>query len=143
MSFEVKGLTDFQHDLLKVANKSLPKESKQIMRKVGSKARTHVARKARREVNKRNPIDGYHKKFKRGKVFKNKNGEIVVRVTNSSRHAHLIENGYIQTFRDGSNAGFKRGKHVLGDGVEEFDSSGQYESMLSEWIDGLLKDGKL
>lgn len=156
MSFEMQGLSEFQRDLLKVANKRLPKETKKVMRKAGSKARTHVARKARSKVKKK--TGNYHKKFKRGKVFVNKNGETVVRIINSSPHAHLIEYGYRQVVqngrkdkdkdyraykRAGEEVGFVRGQHIVREGMDDFDNSGQYEGILSDWLDQLLKDGKL
>jgi len=139
--FEVKGLTEFQKDLLAVAQTRLPRETKQIMRKIGSKARTYVARKARSEVKK---VTGtYHKRWKRGKVFNGHNDELVVRVYNSSPHAHLIEDGHRMVTSDGQEIGFVAGKKVLEKGMKSFDDSGQFESLLSDWVDEMLKDGKL
>lgn len=138
---ELKGLTDFQKDLLAVAQKKLPKETNKIMRKVGNKARTHVARKARRIVKKKTGT--YHKKWKRGRVFKNSQGEIVVRVYNSSPHAHLIEDGHKQITKDKKVVGFVKGKKVLDKAMKEFDESGQFENMLSDWLDDMLRSGKL
>lgn len=138
---KITGLTEFQRDLLIVAEVNLPRESKQIMRKVGSKARTHVARKARREVKKL--TGNYHKKWKRGKVFKGHNGDFVVRVFNSSPHAHLIEDGHRMVTHDGEEVGFVRGRKVLDKGIKQFEESGQMESMVSDWLDDLLKDRKL
>lgn len=138
---ETKGLTEFQKDLLAMAQRKLPKESTKIMRKIGSKARTQVARKARSQVNK--VTGNYHKKWKRGKVFKGNEGELVVRVINSSPHAHLIENGHRMVTHDGDEIGFVQGKKVLEKGMKDFDSSGQFESMLSTWLDDLLDGGKL
>lgn len=151
----IEGLSDLQRDLLDVANKKLPKESIKIMRKAGSKARTQVARKARQEVKKK--TGKYHNKWKRGKVFKGIGGEMVVRVINSSPHAHLIEHGHRQVMNPpksegrgfipgkgiGEEVGFVPGKKVLDKGMRDFEASGQYENMLSKWLDELLKDGKL
>lgn len=138
---EMEGLTEFQKDLLDVAQSRFPKETKQIMRKVGNKARTYVARKARNEVKKL--TGNYHKHWKRGKVFKGHNDEWVVRVYNSSPHAHLIEDGHRLVTKDGKEIGFVQGKKVLEKGMKSFEDSGIFESMLSDWIDEMLKDGKL
>lgn len=138
---EVQGLTEFQKDLLSVAQKNLPKQSKQIMRKIGSKARTHVARKARANIKK--DTGNYHKKWKRGKVFIGNDGELVVRVINSSPHAHLIEHGHRMVTHDGEQRGFVPGKKVLEKGMKEFDDSGEFEGMLSGWLDDLLDSGDL
>lgn len=137
----VTGLTEFQKDLLIVAEASLPRESKKVMRKIGSKARTQVARKARREVKKKTGM--YHKKWKRGKVFKGHGGDLVVRVINSSPHAHLIEDGHRIVTPSGEEKGFVRGRKVLDKGIRQFEASGQMEGMLSVWLDDLLKDRKL
>lgn len=141
MSLEFNGLTDLQRDLLNIAQKKLPKETKKVMRKAGSKARTYVARKARSKVKKK--TGNYHKKWKRGKAFENDKGETVVRVLNSSPHAHLIEDGHILIGKTGEEVGFIRGRKVLDQGMQDFENSGQYEEILSDWLDQMLKDGKL
>jgi len=138
---EVKGLTEFQKDLLAVAQRDLPKESIKIMRKIGSKARTQVARVARSQV-----IDDtglYNSRWKRGKVFKGANGEMVVRVINSAPHAHLLEYGHRQVTKDGRDIGFVLGFRPLEKGMKQFEGTGQFETMLSDWVDDLLKDAKL
>ncbi|RIJ65528.1 HK97 gp10 family phage protein [Rummeliibacillus sp. POC4] len=141
MSMEMEGLTEFQNDLLEVAQKKLPKESLKIMRKVGSKARTKVARKARSIVHKQ--TGNYQKGFKRGKAFKDSEGKYVVRIINSQPHAHLIEYGHKQVTKDGRNIGFVPGKNILANGMAEFDSSGVYEKELLNWLDDLLESGDL
>lgn len=138
---EIHGLTEFQRDLLVTANVKIPKESKKILRKIGSKARTQVARTARTSVKRK--TGNYHKKWKRGKVFKGNTGGLVVRVINSSPHAHLIENGHRQVTKDGREVGFVPGKKVLDRGMLEFEASGKVEAMISEWLDDLLGDSGL
>lgn len=132
---ELKGLTEFQESLLRTS-KNVEKEIPKILRKVGSKGRTVVAKKARQKVKKL--TGNYHKKFKRGKVFKGDNGEWVVRVINSAPHAHLIEDGFMH-----ENGGFVRGKHVLKDGMAEFEASGVADEMFSDWLDELLESNGL
>lgn len=156
MSFEIEGLTEMQNALLDVAQRRLPTETKKVMRKAGSKMRVYVKRRAK-VIGVKNDI--YHKKFKRGKVFKNDRGEWVVRVVNSAPHAHLIEHGhrqvvqngrtrksdgrYIAYRRAGQEVGFVPGKKVMDKGAADFGRSGQYDEILGKWIDDLLKDGKL
>lgn len=141
MTLEIEGLTEFQKDLLDVAQNKLPKESLRVMRKIGSKARTKVARKARSTVKKK--TGNYHKGFKRGKAFKDSEEKYVVRVINSQPHAHLIEYGHQQVTKDGRNAGFVAGKSVLANGMGDFDSSGVFEEELLDWLDDLLESGDL
>lgn len=139
--FELTGLTEFQRDLLEVAQRRLPRETNKIMRKIGSKARTVVAKEARSKVKK--DTGTYHKRFKRGKVFKDASGQIVVRVINSSPHAHLIEHGHRQVSRGGTETGFVTGKKVMEHGIENFNNSGTFEKMLSDWLDDELTRGNL
>lgn len=141
MSIQMHGLTDFQKDLFDVATKKIPNEAPKLMRKIGSKARTKVASKSRSLVKKK--TGKYHKKWKRGKVFIGYNGEIVVRVYNSSPHAHLIEDGHRQVTSDGKVVGFVQGKKLLDKGMREFESSGDVENETVKWLDDLLKKAKL
>ncbi|USK54373.1 HK97 gp10 family phage protein [Cytobacillus solani] len=136
----IDGLSDFQRDLLDVAERKLPKEIPKVLRKIGSKARTNVAKKARREVKKR--TGNYSKGWKRGKVFKN-GRNVLVRVYNGSPHAHLIEDGHRQVTADGREVGFVPGKKVLEKSMIEFDNSGQVSEIVGEWLDDLLRKGKL
>jgi hypothetical protein len=138
MSMESNGFDNFEKMLLSKATK-LPKESMKIMRKMGSKVRTLVAKKARSQVNKK--TGNYHKAWKRGKAW-NSNGEFLVRVYNSSPHAHLIEHGHRIVNKNGEEKGFKEGQHVLQKAMNEFDDT-MMESMLDEWLEELLDGGKL
>lgn len=137
---EINGLSEFQKDLLRTS-KAVPKEMPKIMRKVGTKARSVVAKRARSDVKKL--TGNYHKSWKRGKVFIGNEGAMVVRVYNSSPHAHLIEDGHRQVTKDGQEVGFVPGKRVLEKGMGEFDSSGVAGDMLSDWVDELLEQNKL
>lgn len=138
---ELKGLNELQKDLLKTS-KAVPKEMPKIMRKIGSKARTLVAKRARRDVKKL--TGNYHKSWKRGKVFIGNDGATTVRVYNSSPHAHLIEDGHSMVSKTGEDLGaFVPGKRVLDKGMKEFDSSSIADEMLSDWVDELLRQNKL
>lgn len=140
MSLEIKSLDNFERMLLSKATKELPRESFQIMRKMGSKARTLVAKKARTTVKKKTGI--YQKSWKRGKAFKGKGDEYVIRVYNSSPHAHLIEDGHRQVTKDGKEVGFVKGQGVLDKAMREFEE-GEMVDMLEDWLDDLLESGKL
>lgn len=138
---EISGLTELQRDLLRTS-RNAPKLMPQIMRKVGSKARTTVAKRARSDVKKL--TGNYHKSWKRGKVFIGQDGAMVVRVYNASPHAHLIEDGHIiKNEKDGPALGFAPGKRVLEKGIREFDSSGVAGEMIADWLDELLEKNKL
>jgi len=140
MDFDIKELDNFEKMLLEKATKTLPRETLQIMRKMGTKARTHVAKKSRGMVKKK--TGNYHKAWKRGKAFKGAEGEYVIRVYNSSPHAHLIESGHRQVTKSGAEVGFVTGKGVLDKSMREFEG-GEMVSMLDGWLEDLLESGKL
>lgn len=138
--FEFKGLTEFQEDLLKVATQTLPKETTKVMRDIGNRATTHVRREARAKVKRK--TGKYYKKIKRGVVFKDNSGAIVTRVINSAPHAHLIEYGH-DIVRGSKTIGYAPGKHIMQNGARNFESSGDFDRMLLEWLDDLLERGDL
>lgn len=133
---EFEGLTEFQLDLLEVAQDKMPREVRRAMMKIGNRAAVHVRRVARTKVQKKTGT--YHKRFKRGKVFKDAEGKWVTRVYNSSSHAHLIEHGHRQVTKDGREIGFTPGKHVMEEGIQRFDDSGEYAERISDWLDEML-----
>ncbi|WP_096199512.1 HK97 gp10 family phage protein [Bacillus sp. FJAT-45350] len=138
MSLEIKNLDKFEKMLVEKATKELPRETKQIMRKMGSKARTLTARNARSKVKK--VTGSYHKSWKRGKLFFD-GDKFVIRVYSGSRKAHLIEKGH-RIVRNGREVGFVKGKNVLEESMKEFEDR-EMDQMLSDWLDNLLESGKL
>lgn len=135
----IQGLTEFQEDLLKVAQQS-PKAMRNVMGKVGNRAKSYVLKRAKMSVKKDTGL--YHKKFKRGKVFIDKEGQTVVRVINSAPHAHLIERGHKQV-SNGRIVGFVPGKKVMEKGAADFEASGDVEKTIGKALDDLLAKNKL
>lgn len=136
---KITGLTDFQKDLLDVAQES-PKAMRAVMGKVGNRAKTVVSKRAKMTVKKDTGL--YHKRFKRGKVFIDKEGQIVTRVINSAPHAHLLEYGHKQVVH-GKTVGFTPGKKVMEKGIAEFESSGDVDKYIGKALDDLLSKNKL
>lgn len=135
----IQGLTDFQEDLLKVAQQS-PKAMRSVMGKVGNRAKTVVSKRAKMMIKKDTGL--YHKRFKRGKVFIDAEGQFVTRVINSAPHAHLIEYGHRQVV-NGRVVGFVAGKKVLEKGIADFEASGDVEKTIGKALDDLLAKNKL
>lgn len=142
MSIEIEGLTDFQRDLLDVAQKKLPRESMRMMAKAGNKLNTYAKREARSAVDHSDGTGNYYKGFKRGKVFKDATGQIVVRAINGAPHAHLIEYGHRQV-RGDREVGFVPGRLVLYSASNKFDRSGEFEKILSDELDRMLVENGL
>ena len=80
-----QGLTEFQRDLLQIAQRETPKEVDRILKRAANKGARMAKVKAQTEVNKQSGL--YLERFKGGKPFEGQNGERVVRVINSAPHA--------------------------------------------------------
>ena len=137
MSIEFEGLSEFQEDLLVMAQQTLPRETNKMMKKAGNRLTTQARREARSAVDS---ISGnYYKGFKTGKVFKDAEGKIVVRAINSAPHAHLIEYGH-NIVRGGKTVGFAPGRLIMSAAAKNYDSSGDFEKIISKELDRMLKD---
>ena len=136
--FDCKELKNYEKKLIKMAHDTMPKESKQFLRKAGTKFRTATAKNARSLVNKK--TGNYAKSIKRGKVYKwtKGDGSWAIRVYSNAPHAHLIEKGHRQ-IRNGKEIGFVQGKFVFKKAQKSFES--EYYEMTQKWIDDLLKKG--
>lgn len=135
----IEGLTDFQNDLLSV-ERNAEKVFKKAMQASGNKATRLVRKKGKTLVKK--DTGNYHKSFKRGKVFIDPAGDVTVRVLNTARHAHLIEDGHRQVV-DGREVGFVRGKKVMEKGMREFEQKREDIQEISKALDKLLRDNRL
>lgn len=119
LKVEYIGLNEFEKSIRDL-EKHFPREQKRLLRQVGSKARTIVARKARQLVRKRS--GRFRKSIKRGKVFQdNRNGQWTVRVYSKDPKVHLIEKGHRIVDRNGVEHGFQPGKHVFAKADAEVD----------------------
>lgn len=128
-----EGLTEFEKNLeTLIAN--MPKETKVILRKVGTKARTIVAKFARSLIKKH--TGNYHKSWKRGKVWQAEDGAYRIRVYNNAPHAHLLEDGHRIVGKDGSEHGFKQGYKVMDKANKEVED--QWDEILNTEIDKLI-----
>lgn len=136
LKIEDKGMKEFM-DALAYFQRQFPRESKQLMAKVGNKARAIVRKTARANVKRL--TGNYFKSIKRGRVFIDQNGKMTVRVYHSSKtapHAHLIERGH-RVVRGGKEIGFTPGKNVFDKSSREIES--QYNQILEKEFDKMLK----
>lgn len=140
MSIEFEGLTEFQKDLLELAQVKLPRETNRMMKKAGNRLTTHARREARSAVD--SVTGNYYKRFKTGKVFKDAEGKTVVRAVNSAPHAHLIEYGH-NIVRGGSVVGYAPGRLIMSAAAKNYDSSGDFEKIVSQELDRMLRESGL
>ena len=136
--FDIRELSKFEKNILKLANDTMPKESKKFLREQGTKLRKETVSRAKQKVKK--DTGNYHKSIKRGKVYNYKgNGALAVRVYSSAHHAHLIENGHRQVTPDGKEIGFISGKHVFEESEKTF--SNEHFNDTQKFIDNMLEKG--
>lgn len=134
--FDIHELTGFEQELIKLANDTMPKESKKFLRTEGSKLRKNTLAKAKEKVKK--DTGNYFKSIKRGKVY-DYDGSLAIRCYSSAPHAHLIEKGHRIVDKKGNEHGFEDGKYVFEEAEQEFQST--YYSDCEEFIDEVLDKG--
>lgn len=130
---EISELEQFTNRLTD-QKKQFPKAVKKLMRRSGSRARTIVARKARKRVRKQ--TGRYHKSIKRGKLWQDQ-GEYKIRVYSRSPYAHLIEYGHRIVGKDGKEHGFKEGNHVFEQAMKEVEQ--QWTKIVEEEFEKIMQ----
>lgn len=135
--FDFSEFTDFENELLDLANNTTPKETRKHLMKEGLKLKRLTLKNAKQIIS--NPKTGnYFKGIKRGKVYPY-NGNLSVRVYNSAPHAHLIEYGHRQVTKDGKEVGFVQGKYIFEKSEKEFENT--YYNDTEKFIDDVIDKG--
>lgn len=134
--FDISELTNFENDLIKLANDTMPKESKKFLRDEGTKLKKVTLSNAKAKVKKK--TGNYFKGIKRGKVY-NYDGALSIRVYDGSPHAHLIEKGHRQVTKNGKEIGWVDGMHIFEESQKEFQNT--YYSDSEQFIDNVLDKG--
>lgn len=134
--FDISGIDDFASEMLDLAERKMPNETRKFMMREGNKLRKLTANQAKSSVKKQ--TGSYLKGIKRGKVY-DYNGMKSIRVYNSSPHAHLIEEGHRMVTPSGREVGFVRGQKVFAKVRAEFVD--QFANDTEEFIDELLDKG--
>ena len=120
--FNVRELDIYEREILRLAQRELPRETKKFLRTEGNKLRKATLKKAKSKTTKK--TGNYYKGIKRGKVYQySGNNGLSVRVYGGkpSHHAHLIEYGHVIRKQEGGpELGFVPGLHVFEEAREEF-----------------------
>ena len=140
-------LSEFKQDLMKDVQEKFPKEYEKFLKDEVKTIKKTAQKIAKKEVkqgdlhtryNKKKQKEistNYHKNFKIGKKY-TYDGNVCIRVFNSARHAHLIENGHV-LYSHGKPVGFVLGKMVFK--ITEYESKTQFlndaEKFLYEYFD--------
>ena len=159
--FDTRELTKFEHELLGIAKRDMPRKSKKFMRKEGSKLRKETLSYAKTVIkpsNKNTKKDEKHKKYlnsiKRGKPY-DFAGSLCIRAYSNAPHAHLLEYGHRQLVNPGKGkgnghgvkpgrgigreVGFVAGYHIFDSTAVAFKDD--YYSDTQEFIDDLFDKG--
>jgi len=138
--FNITELTDFEKKLMKLANDTMPRESKKFLRTQGTSLRKLTLQKAKRKVKKK--TGNLYKGIKRGKLYTFKgNGGLSIRVYGGSpaHHIHLLEYGHRQITKDGKEVGFIQGNHFFEEAAKEFPN--KYYADVQKFLDETLDKG--
>ena len=133
--FDISSLTNFEKDLMKFANDTMPKESKKFLRDTGTKLKTATLSNAKSKVKKCS--GDYFKSIKRGKVYKYNSDELAIRCYSNDPKAHLLENGHRQTTKDGVEIGWVDGYHIFEQAEKEFE--GTYYDRAQKFVNGVIE----
>lgn len=146
-------IDEYRDKMLRVAQETLPKESKQLLKTEAQKLRRYLVRYANQNV----PVSTipesdqhkkYHTHFKAGKTYRY-NDALSKRVYNNSKHGRYVEsgrkiakgykkkNGYANEIESGRTTAYGVYKNVK----SEFDPV--YKQDLTNWIDKMIGEGKL
>ena len=136
--FDIHELDDFTKDLLALAEKELPKETKKFIKKNANQLKTATKNKAK-SVGIIEETGNYYKGFSSGKVYEYQ-GALSCRAYNGSPHAHLLEYGHLQTNKAGNSVGkgFVPGFHPFEKAYQDF--MGKYYDNCESFIDDMLKN---
>lgn len=142
--FDIREFEKFAKNLLDIADKEMPKESKKFLREEGTKLKRKTLAKAKQKVKKN--TGKYYESIKRGKVYYYKpTGSNAIRVYSAAPHGHLIEFGHRAVSGGKLSRGKKKGTGyvVQKDGQEVF-VPGKYvfESAQREFTDDFYKDAE-
>lgn len=134
--FDLSELDAFTAQMLRMAEKQFPKESKKFLRGEGLKLRKWTVAEARRLVKKRTGT--YVKSIKRGKIYNYDRG-LAIRVYSGAPHAHLNEYGHRIVTEDGKEKGFVPGKQVFAKARRKFE--GEFVQNCERFVDEMLDKG--
>lgn len=146
-------IDEYRDKMLRAAQETLPKESKQLLKTEAQKLRCYLVSYSNRNVPVSEIDEGadhrkYHKSFKTGKTYVF-NEALSKRVFNNSGHGKYVEsgrkiasgykkkNGYAKEFGKGRTTAYDVYKNVK----IEFDPV--YKQDLINWIDKMIGEGKL
>lgn len=138
--FDLRELDALDKDLLKLANSSMPRESKKFIRGEGTKLKRVVVKRAKSDVGK--DTGNYIKGIKKGKVYKYRGNDAwSIRVYGSAAHTHLIEYGHrmIGHKPNKKECGFVQGKHVFENSAKDFEST--YVNDVGKFVDQVIVGG--
>lgn len=135
--FDLSELYSFTDELLELADKKMPKETRKFLRIEGGKLRKITVAEAKQKVKKR--TGNYLRGIKRGKVYKYEGDQTAIRVYGSSPHSHLIEHGHRQVTKDGQEIGFVKGSKVFEQSRKQFEPI--FYKDCEDFVDDLLDKG--
>jgi hypothetical protein len=140
VGFDIKELDEYSIKLLKLAEKTMPKECNKFMKIEANKLNSKAKNKARKEIKKK--TGNYMKGFKRGKkIYEYGDVKYNIRVYNNAPHAHLIEYGHeiVGHKPDKKQSGYVKGKFILENASKEFEND--FAKDTYDLVDDLLNKG--
>lgn len=141
--FDLTELDQFNKDMLELADKTMPNETKKFIRRQGAKLERNLKNAYKTRVGKK--TGNLQKGVGRGAPTQYE-GDWQIRVWNAAPHAHLIEHGHVMKDHKGNPIRNKFGEEVWVEGkyVTAFtvnDFKRTYPDAVDEFIDLVLEKG--
>ena len=147
-------IEEYQNKMMALAEKDLPKESKNFLKTEAQKLKRHmqsyananvpVSRIAESDAHKK-----YHTSFKTGKTYKY-NEAYAKRVFNASGHGRYVEYGRTVAKGYKKSEGYKKSSNILGKSKHyevvkhvKTDFDPIYYNDVDAWIEKMIQEGKL
>lgn len=142
--FDIHELEDFAKDMLELAEKKLPRETKSFIKKQANQLKTDTKKKAK-SMGIPDTKGMFYSGFRSGKVYKYE-GNLSCRTYNGSPVAHLLENGHLMIGHKPDRRALKLryggtfipGYHYMEKAYQEFKN--RYIDNTEKFIDQMLKE---
>jgi predicted AAA+ superfamily ATPase len=132
-SFELKGFSEFEKDLLNTIEKKYPKEAKKFMQKQINDVKKQVVKDTPEDTGN---LKKHWKTSTKGK--KNASANFIEsKITNDAPHSHLVESGHMIANQYGE-YGFYPGVHMLEKAITKKEA--EFDSELEAFLNNALEE---
>lgn len=146
IEMEAEGLSVFSNELLDLASKQFPKDTRNFLQRAGNKLKSKAKANYKKETS--TGTKNLQKGLKRDRAYQYGKDEWQVRVKNTAPHAWLVEHGHVMIGHKAqgkpkltvksTGETFVRGKNIMGRTAKAFPA--EYHAMAEDFVDKMLNE---